>query len=202
MSTAFGAWDTEDGLSSKFEGKVTDAYWDEGRYGVQLVLEIESPAFDQPTNAWYSAGRGVQLVSDSEVDLSLVKNGKFNTSSGVGDLITYLKKEPTLLEVVANNGSPDNAKSFVGLEAVWERIEFKRTINGEETTYKRLLPVSVLGGATPAESEDDADIPDWLGEIYATATDYDSFVSAAIDHEQITRELRKLILNEDYWKFT
>lgn len=195
------AWDTEDGLSSKFTGKVTDAYWDEGRYGVQLVLEIESPEFDQPTQAWYSAGKGVQLVSDSEVDLSLVKNNRFNTASGVGDMITYLKKEPSLLQQVAANGTPDNAKSFVGLEAVWERIEFKRTINGEETSYKRLLPVSTLGSPEP-EGEDEAEIPDWLGKIYAEATDYDGFVSSAMDDERLTRELRKLVLNEDYWKFT
>lgn len=198
------AWDTEDGLSSKFTGKVSDAYWDEGRYGVQLVLEIESPEFDQPTNAWYSAGRGVQLVSDSEVDLTLVKNNRFNTSSGVGDLITYLKNVPELIQQVASNGSPDNAKSFVGLDAVWERIEFKRTINGEETTYKRLLPVAVNGAdATPPKDGDAGmdNAPDWLYSLYAGSSDYDSFVSAALDHEGITREVRKLVLTESNWEF-
>lgn len=199
------AWETEDGLTSKFTGKVTDAYWDEGRYGVQLVLVIESSEFDQPTQAWYSAGKGVQLISDSEVDLTLVKNNRFNTASGVGDLITYLKNNETLLQQVSSNGSPDNAKSFVGLEAVWERIEFKRTINGEETSYKRLLPVATVGGGEAADEvpAEDTDFPDWLGELYATCTNYDEFVSLALDDERVStdRELRKLILTEKFWKF-
>ena len=190
------AWDTESGLEEKYTGKVTDAFFDEGQYGPVLKLSIESPELGGVTEVWYNCGKGVRLVSDTEVDLSLMKGQKFNSNSAVGQLIEYLKATPELVDLVAAQGDPSSAKSYIGLAAVWERIEFKAKINGEDVEYTRVLPTASLNGGN-----DEVEVPRWLVDLCVEHSTYDEFVSAALEDDRLDGDSRKLVLNESYWDF-
>ncbi len=190
------AWDTESGLEEKYTGKVVDAFFDEGQYGPVLKLSIESPELGGVTEVWYNCGKGVQLVSDTEVDLSLMKGQKFNSNSAVGTLIEYLKQEPTLIDTVAKNGDPSDAKAYIGLAAQWERVEFKAKINGEDVEYARVLPTAALGG------DGEVDVPKWLVDLCVETDNYDAFVESALEDDRIDGTSRKLVLNESYWDFS
>lgn len=193
-------WDTEEGLASKYTGTVTDAYFDEGQYGATLKLTVDSPELGQEVENWYGCGKGVQLVSEKEVDLSLMKGEKFNSASAVGQLITALKDVPALLEQVTTKGPPNFANSFVGLTAVWERVEFSYKRDGETVSYTRVLPVAVVGGGDVKADEPTA--PAWLVQLAVEHEGYDDFVAAALDDERIDSAARKLVLNEKFWDFS
>lgn len=193
-------WGTEEGLTTRYTGKVTDAFFDEGQYGGTLKLTVASDDIDSgETENWYGCGKGVKVLNEGAVDLSNMKGNKFNRQSGVGSLIEYLLKDDRLIKQVSENGPPEQAKSYIGLEAVWERVEFKNTIGGEERVYNRMLPVAVAGEEPQEDGE--VDVPKWLVTTCTAVDDYDSFIEAATSDERLTPELRKLVMNEAYWQF-
>lgn len=194
-------WGTEEGLTTRYTGKVVDAFFDEGQYGGTLKLTVESDDLDSgETENWYGCGKGVKVVNEGKVDLSNMKGGKFNSSSGVGSLIQYLLKDDRLIKQVSSNGGPDEAKSFIGLEAVWERIEFNNKINGEDVSYSRVLPVAVAG--EEPQEEGTPEVPKWLIDLCVNSEGYDQFVEAATADDRLDAESRKLVMNESYWDFS
>jgi len=194
-------WDTEEGLTQKYSGTVTDAYFDEGEYGGTLKLTVESPDLDAgSTENWYGCGKGVVVISDDKVDLANMKGAKFNTQSGVGSLIAALVKDERLISQVSEKGGPDEAQSFVGLAAQWELKEFTFKSNGEDVSYTRMLPVGVIGEGV-AEETPDVDVPKWLIIACSEADNYTDFMAAALAHDEVTPALRKVILNESFWDF-
>lgn len=196
-------WGTEEGLTTRYTGKVTDAYFDEGQYGGTLKLTVESDDLDSgETENWYGCGKGVAVISDQEVSLDNMKGGKFNSASGVGSLIQHLLKDERLIGQVSSKGGPDKASSYIGLEAVWELVEFENTINGEKVTYTRMLPVAVVGEGAGGDDGEDVAVPKWLVNLCTESASYDTFVELALADDQLTAELRKLVMNESYWDFS
>jgi hypothetical protein len=195
-------WDTESGLVEKFDGTVVDAFFEEGEYGVTLKLTVESPNLGNDTELWFSCGKkGIEYVSDQKVDVSLAKNGRFNDQSGVGLLISSLKKNPALISQVSSKGGPDEASSYKGLKARWERLQFGEKQDG--TPRYATVPVDTYGAAQAdtAGSDDAAEIPGWLMQLCSTAATYDEFVENALAHDDIDRATRKLVMDETLWEF-
>lgn len=194
-------WDTESGLVEKFDGTVADAWFEEGEYGVTLKLTIESPNLGNDTELWFSCGKkGVEYVSDQKVDVSLAKNGRFNDQSGVGLLISALKKNPALISQVSSKGGPDEASSYKGLKARWERLQFGEKQDG--TPRYATVPVDTYGAEAKADDEQaDTEIPAWLIDVCNNAATYDEFVENALAHDDIDRATRKLVMDDTLWTF-
>lgn len=195
-------WDTESGLVEKFDGTVADAWFEEGEYGVTLKLTIDSPQLTQDTELWFSCGKkGIEYVSDQKVDVSLAKNGRFNEQSGVGLLIGSLKKNPALISQVSSKGGPDEASSYKGLTARWERVQFGEKQDG--SPRYATVPVDTFGAvpATDNDSDTDDEIPAWLIDLCNGATTYDEFVENALAHDNIDRATRKLVMDDTLWSF-
>jgi hypothetical protein len=191
-------WETTTGLDDSFDGIVTEAFFDEGDYGVQLVLVLDAPELGTELTKYFGCGKKVQLVSEDEVDCSALKGNTFHRNSAVGEVIEALRVEPSLLEQVAKNGSPKQASSWVGLHAKWVTHQRSGTIDGNKTTWDRLLPE-----APESEPEDKGvDVPKWLITLCSESDDYDTFMGKALGHENITPELRKVVLNESFWDFS
>lgn len=194
-------WDVESGLVDKFDGTVEDAYFEEGQYGVTLKLLVSSPQLDQDNELWFSCGqKGVEFVDDGHVDVSLAKNGRFNEQSGVGILIKSLKAHPDLLAQIASKGGPDEAATFKGFTARWERTQFGEKQDG--TPRYVTVPTGAAGGVkAEAKVEEVTEIPKWLADICIANDTYDSFVEAALADERIDRASRKLVMDETLWDF-
>jgi hypothetical protein len=196
-------WDTETGLVEKFDGTVIDAWFEEGEYGVTLKLAIETPQADSELEQWYGCGsKGVQFVSDQQVDVSMAKNGRFNEQSGVGQLIKYVKASG-LIDQIAGKGGPDEAASWKGLKARFEVVEVGTKQDG--TPRKVTVPTGPFGGEAVADTGTDTevtDIPAWLVAICEDADTYDAFMEAALSHESIDRATRKLVMDPTLWDFS
>lgn len=200
------AWDTGSGLVEEYDGEVIDAYFEEGEYGGTLKLIISSPAVDDDLENWYPCGKKVAVVSDNEVDLSAMRGGVFNKNSGVGQLIEAIKTDEGLIAQVGEAG-PAFADSFKGLKAHWKLHTYTANINGEKREYTRILPTKAIGdgakgGAKAKAEEPEQDIPEWLAKLAVSHDSYDEFVEEALDHEDMTRELRKLVTKESLWDFS
>lgn len=196
-------WDTESGLETDYDGTVVDAWFEEGDYGCTLKLVVDSPTLDSDVENWYGCGKKVQLISDTEVDLSANKGGKFNTNSAVGQLIRAIV-DAELTDQVGKEG-PANAQSFKGLSAHWEVKEFSTKIDGETKTYTRTLPVGPPRSAeakAKAEKADEPEIPKWLITLCSEHESYDDFLDAALKDERLDKALRAIVLNEEYWDFS
>ena len=191
-------WETTTGLDDKFHGTVTEAYFDEGDFGVQLVLIIDAPELGTELTKYFGCGRKAKLVSEEEVDLSGLKSNAFHRNSAVGELIEALREDDRLLKQVADNGAPNLASSWVGLEAEWVTHQRSGTIEGNKTTWDRLLPE--FAGESEPESEED--VPAWLLTLCSENSDYDSFFKAAMADDRLDGPSRRLVLNEDYWDFS
>lgn len=194
-------WDTETGLIEKFDGTVTDAWFEEGEYGVTLKLAIDSPQTDSELEQWYGCGsKGVQFVSDQQVDVSMAKNGRFNEQSGVGQLIKHVKSAG-LLDMIASKGGPDEAASWKGLKARFEVVEVGTKQDG--TPRRVTVPTGGHGGEKAKGADAPAtEIPDWLVATCELADNYDEFVEAALADERVDRGTRKLVMDKTLWDFS
>lgn len=194
-------WDVESGLVEKFDGTVEDAFFEEGEYGVTLKLVISSPQLDQDTELWFSCGKkGIEYVDDGHVDVSLAKNGRFNEQSGVGVLIKQLKGAPELLAQLSGKGGPDEAATYKGFSARWERLQFGEKQDGSPRYVT--VPTGPAGGEkAEAKADEVIDIPKWLADVCIASDTYDSFVEAALADERIDRSTRKLVMDETLWDF-
>jgi len=195
-------WETETGLIQKFDGTVIDAWFEEGEYGVTLKLAIDSPQAEQEIEQWYGCGsKGVQFVSDQQVDVSMAKNGRFNEQSGVGQLIKHLKSSG-MIGQIAEKGGPDEAASWKGLKARFENTEVGKKENGDPRMVT--VPVGPFGGEAEAKADAPApaaEIPAWLVAHCVAAATYDDFVEAALADEQVDRATRKLVMDKSLWEF-
>jgi hypothetical protein len=190
-------WDTTTGLDDRFHATVSEAFFDEGDYGVQLVLVLDAPELGTELTKYFGCGKKAQLVSEDEVDCSALKGNTFHRNSAVGELIEALKADERLLSQVAGNGSPKLAKSWVGLEADWVNHQRSGTINGEKTTWDRLLPE-----AGEVEVPKEVEVPQWLITMCSECDTYDAFLSEALGDERLSADLRKVVLNESFWDFS
>ena len=193
------AWETESGLEERYPGKVVDAWFDEGTYAPVLKLEIDSPAFEATTEHWYSCGKRVSLVSDGEVDLSSSKSGNFHENSAVGELIKSIVPHETVLKQIADNGDPKFAKSWIGLDCIWERVEHTNTINGEKKSYSRMVCAGPIDGGKEVEEYNP---PKWLVTVCAESDTYEEFLSAAMADDRVSDDDRRAVLNKEFWDFS
>jgi len=189
-------WGVASTFDETFEATVTDAYFEEGDYGVQLVLVLDNGTNE--FNKYYGVGKKVTLVNEGEVDCSANKSNMFHKSSAIGELVTALLADEHLISQVATKGSPREAASWKGLSAVWETFSRSSVIDGEKREWERLLPTAAVGGA---KAEADAP-PAWLITLCAESDDYDSFLEAALASDELDATSRKLVLNESFWDFS
>lgn len=193
-------WDTETGLVDKFDGEVVDAWFEEGEYGVTLKLAITSPQTDSELEQWYGCGsKGVQFVSDQQVDVSMAKNGRFNEQSGVGQLIKHVKSAG-LLDQLASKGGPDEAASWKGLKARFESVVVGQKQDGSDRRVT--VPTGPYGGGdAPAPADETPAVAEWLVELAGEHSNYDAFVEAALADDRIDRASRKAVMDRNLWEF-
>ncbi len=189
-------WGVASNFDETFDATVSDAYFEEGDYGVQLVLVLDNG--DNEFNKYYGVGKKVTLVNEGEVDCSANKNNMFHKSSAIGELVQALVADENLIGQVASKGSPREAASWKGLSATWETFTRTATIEGEKREWERLLPT----GATSSAAKEEEAPPAWLLTLCGESADYDSFLEAALASEELDASSRKLVLNESFWDFS
>lgn len=198
MSDEYNEWETTTGVEDIFDAEVIDARFDDGDYGVQLVLTLDNgqSEFDK----YWSCGGKAVFQSEAEVDMSGLKGNTFHKRSAAGELIESLRDHPEVLKQIANNGSPKVAKSWIGLKARWQNVEKSAQIEGETRKFERLLVVGSFGGEGAPERKG-VEPEKWLVELCVSSETYDEFMDAALADERLDAGQRKLVLNESYWDF-
>lgn len=141
-----------------FTGTITNAYFQEGDYGLSLVLVS---TFDDPENyvkfedgtftQYYSCGKDWTTPDAGETATHPGGADKrFNKSSKVGQLVAQVATIPGIADAVPADFSVYTAKSWKGLHFEWGRVpvERRKQVNGEWTTVMEnvLFPVAIAGG--------------------------------------------------------
>ena len=195
--TLFEEWDTTSGIDDEFDAKVIDARFDDGDYGVQLVLTLDNG--DAEFDKYWGCGSKVQFKSEAVADCSALKGDTFHKRSAIGELISSLREHPEVLKQVAANGSPKEAANWVGLQARWKNHDRTGQVQGETKQWERLLVVGPYGGEV---KEAEVEPPSWLVDLCVEHKSYDAFMEAALADERLDKTLRGLVLNESYWDFS
>lgn len=147
-----------------FTGTITDAYYQDGDYGLSLVIKS---TFDDPENYvkfedgtfthYYSCGKDWTTPDGGETATHPGGPDKrFNKSSKAGQFVAAVAQIPGIADAVPADFSVYNAKSWKGLHLEWGRVptERRKQINGEWTTTIEnvLFPVAIAGQGGTASS--------------------------------------------------
>lgn len=169
--------------SKPYTGTVIDAWFEEGQYGVQLVLQNRLDEADQMEYHWMASGEDKRWFGAGKIavaktgprepwqvigDGAAVKGDKedrmFRGDSDLGRLLNQLFSLPNVSDL-PEDFDPRVAASWKGLHIGWGPVPVvKRTqVDGDwkDMTVNMDLPVSLGAGAT-AESTPDVDL-DALG---------------------------------------
>lgn len=149
-------WETTAGLVQEYEGVVREAVFSyDSRYNngesllLMLTFDVDPEvAEDGERVEMFTAGTGWTEIDGGNgcqnkrgVEGGTARGALFNKASGCGLLVeAMIEAEGFDASLVAN---PYKAESWIGLGMEVHAKEFKNTVNGEERTYTRMLPVRV-----------------------------------------------------------
>ena len=166
-----------------FTGIVTDAYWQEGDYGVSLLLKS---TFDNPElfpakedgtyTQFYAAGKG---WSTGDAGETVTHEGgpdkNFRKDSGVGVLIGAIASIDGIRDSLPSDFDTRRAASYKGLHLEWGRVPVSKRkpkvdedgnrvqdTQGKdiwvEVEVNQLLPVGIVGGTTSSNGSGSVDV--------------------------------------------
>lgn len=162
----------EGGGITGFTGRISEAFFRDGEYGVSLVIRTtfdhpeDYPKFEDGTfTRYFSIGKGWKtddLGNDATHESGDPKK-RYNKASQVVRFVSAIGEIPGIADVLPEDASPYKASSFLGLHLEWgQKPVTKRQPNdkGEwvsvETT--ELLPVALAGDTATPNSNGHIDV--------------------------------------------
>lgn len=192
------AWDLSSGLVDTFDGTVTDAWFtfdDSYNNGetcvLKLVVKADNPGTfpgENTTTILYPLGKGWDIADKGvKCEHESGKQQNFHKNSGMGLLINAARDIGLVDKWREQDATPFDARIWIGVHCEWHNTEFTFTTkDGEERSYYRMLPRTLLGGDTgpdPVEDTPEFDLsPALRGKLRAIATNcdnHDAFIEKA-----------------------